>query len=152
MCCRGHGTNVPEVIRTTDKAQVRVSLVSNPNIFDVSDEFTIRKPVVYIDITIDQTGVDNCITAIENTFPDNNIAIFPNPNRGIFTISMKNARYNGDIKIMIFDETGSTVYTDLFDSVDKEFDKTVDLSDYKGVFIVTLIGPGYKYSGKLVIN
>ena len=145
-------TSVPLINYSTSDALVSIMLVSNNNIYGESNYFSVFKPTSYLDIAIDQTGVEDCITSIESTFPDGVIEVFPNPNNGIFTISLNEGNYVDDIKVNIIDESGKFIYSDSFCQNIGEHTKTIDLSGKKGVFIITLQGSEYKYSCKVIIK
>lgn len=138
-------------IPSTSEAKIRIYNVLDNEILDESEYFTIKRPIKYIDINVDQTGIDNCITDIENTFPEDQVNVFPNPNQGIFTLSMNDIQFIGELKLLIFDDIGRIVYSDNYNNKE-EFSKTINLSEHKGIFLLTLIGSEYKFSCKLIIN
>ncbi|MBA7557316.1 hypothetical protein ES705_50064 [subsurface metagenome] len=44
--------------------------------------------IKYVTVDVDQTGINECYTLIENSFTNNEIKIYPNPNEGLFTVEI----------------------------------------------------------------
>ncbi len=80
-----------------------------------------------------------CTTEIEENELTNQVAIFPNPNNGLFNLVIKNSTFNS-LSIHIVDIIGKEIFT-LSDKITAtNYTKQIDLSDLpKGIYYVRLL-------------
>jgi hypothetical protein len=96
-------------------------------------------------------NIDECIEIFE--LPNNQISIIiqPNPTKGVFAISIKNAECK-TVDINIHDITGKSLLKDKLANTDK-ISKDYDLSSYqKGVYFIEVICGDIRKTEKLLIK
>ena len=83
------------------------------------------------------------------TVLDSNVALFPNPSQGTFTI--KNSG-NSLTKISVADANGRIVYTEKLNNV--KTDKTLNLSNKltTGLYFITISTEGSSIVKKMIVN
>ncbi len=90
------------------------------------------------------TGVD------QPAVSDKGISIYPNPNRGTFTVSL--SEVHGDIKMDVFDLTGRKVFSDQI-VADGAFSKEINLEgDHKGVFLISVTSDRKIFNERVLIK
>jgi PKD repeat protein len=90
---------------------------------------------------VDFTGVDE-INA------NSNVAVYPNPSKGVFTVSARNNTKITTVKVM--DMLGKTVYTKRVNTNSTEVDIT---AMNKGLYMIILEDENHKtYSGKIIVE
>ena len=86
---------------------------------------------------------------INNTEPESQFSVYPNPSEGKVTIEISNESNNAANQIYIYNSVGSMVWQKT--SSDKMID--IDLSDFsKGIYLVTIINNKKISSKKIVID
>jgi len=95
--------------------------------------------------------VDNFTSVVE--LEDNNqLAIFPNPNSGEFTIELKGEDM-GQLDIRIYDITGTLVYTESGFMANNGFSSKVNLSEYpQGMYFVKVSHDQGAFVRKLLLS
>lgn len=89
-------------------------------------------------------GTDEVATAID-------FALFPNPNKGSFTIQFSPESASG-VKILVSDILGRTVYSNSFEP-SSVFNQNIQLSNVSsGIYLVSVIDGNRKTVKKIVIN
>ncbi|MEN8229210.1 MAG: T9SS type A sorting domain-containing protein [Bacteroidota bacterium] len=113
---------------------------------------TINAQVKYIYLSISQPNVEECITGIENTFKDCDLKIFPNPNKGIFTLEIINRSPVIQMDLSIYDITGKELLIQQL-RINEKLRKTIDLSGYNaGTYILNVKGvQNTVFKAKLII-
>jgi len=81
---------------------------------------------------------------------DLSFAIFPNPNKGAFTIQFK-TQSKEDIKIYLHDILGKSVYTDTFQNVSNFFQKIELKNVSAGLYLLTIVDGGHRTVKKIVV-
>lgn len=83
---------------------------------------------------------------------DENIAIYPNPSNGVFTISVSNlAARKVDLRIM--NVIGNEILHETLTRTDGQLSKTIDLNRYaKGLYYVKLEADGYSTVRRVVVK
>ena len=80
-----------------------------------------------------------------------NVALYPNPNTGSFTISFK-TKTNDDIKISICDISGKNIYTKTFQNFGI-FDQNLELNNVNsGIYFATILNGEMKIVKKILIE
>lgn len=98
--------------------------------------------------TIILTLVDD--TSIDSYLENNEIRIYPNPNKGSFNVDIEDV--NGDLKLELTDLSGKTIYQERF-FINGVFNKTINVDNIsKGVYIMKIVMNGNVSSGKIIIN
>ncbi|MCB0518106.1 MAG: T9SS type A sorting domain-containing protein [Lewinellaceae bacterium] len=87
-------------------------------------------------------------TAVLHTSP----TIFPNPNKGNFTIELPNELSNGEgFKVSITDLSGKTVLTQNFEA--GAFRENIDIGDVSpGIYMVQILSNGFRQTEKLIVT
>lgn len=80
--------------------------------------------------------------------------IFPNPNKGEFTLSFDGLGNNHKVDIQLIDQKGKLVYSDYFytSEITKEFSIVPTTKLANGIYICNLFLEGIKYSVKVVVE
>ena len=68
----------------------------------------------YIDLSVDQTGWEDCIIAVRNDFNDfseQQIKVFPNPSDGIFEMSIAGFSSGQSLNLRVVDSQGRIILT-----------------------------------------
>ena len=68
--------------------------------------------IVYIDVTINQSGVTDCYTAMSAEKPSESIGVrlYPNPNYGLFTIEVDDLFAGREVGVSVYSTVGEKVY------------------------------------------
>ncbi|GAB3538803.1 hypothetical protein GCM10027443_34510 [Pontibacter brevis] len=83
---------------------------------------------------------------------DENVAIYPNPSTGVFTVSLKNLD-SRTVDLRIMNVIGNEIFHETLTSTDAQFQKTVDLNRYaKGLYYVKLEADGYSTVRRVVVK
>ena len=77
------------------------------------------------------------------------VAIYPNPNNGSFTLKLQSATAN-DIKVNIFDIRGRTIYNEAFDN-NTNFKETIELGNVQSGMYLMTVSDGSKQTTKRII-
>jgi PKD repeat protein len=101
---------------------------------------------------------DNFEVSVMNTFSINeneldvDVSVFPNPNNGNFTIRLS-SNSNESVKMQIRSILGEVVFTDQELTVNGEFVKEIDLSNYaEGIYFLVLENNNKVLTQKIVIQ
>lgn len=77
------------------------------------------------------------------------ITVYPNPTQGLFDINYPSIK-NESGQLNIFDSTGKTIYTDLFNG---SYAKKIDLSTRaKGIYFIVILAEGQRVVKKIVLE
>jgi hypothetical protein len=98
---------------------------------------------------------------IRLTFPDGiakpapeafDVTVIPNPSTGIFNLDIQGSK-NVDINVRITDIEGKVVFQEQKKSVDQDYSKTIDLTDFpKGVYVIKVENEGQVITKKVVLR
>ena len=84
--------------------------------------------------------------------PDEELAIYPNPSNGVFTISVANLPAK-KAELRIINVIGNEIYRETLTRGEGQFTKTIDLSGKaKGLYYVKLETDGYSSVRRVVIK
>ncbi len=91
-------------------------------------------------------------TRVENLSADLTIAVIPNPNNGIFKVSV--GSFKGDrISMSVYNPVGTVVYEEPDFAVNDKSDKTIDLSTLKeGIYFLKVKGDNTTLTRKVIIR
>ncbi|WP_179020878.1 S8 family serine peptidase [Winogradskyella forsetii] len=105
------------------------------------------------DFALIVTG-NNVTLGVDNNLLTNNLVVFPNPNKGEFTISFdSNLSNNEDVKVEIHDISGRIVYNKNFVNNTVQFNKTINLGGVaSGVYIANISKGSHITSHKIIIE
>jgi subtilisin-like proprotein convertase family protein len=101
--------------------------------------------------TINNWSLNICSTlsTTENTFQD--LALYPNPNDGNFTVAFSTAS-NDDVAIDIYDMRGRLIYNNEF-SNNGAFNQTIDLNSVQsGVYLVSISSGDAKMVKRIIVE
>jgi hypothetical protein len=80
------------------------------------------------------------------------VAIYPNPNNGVFTISFANLQAN-QVDLRIINVIGNEIYHEVLTRSDIQTAKTVDLTRFaKGLYYVKIEADGYSSVRRIVVK
>jgi hypothetical protein len=94
-----------------------------------------------------------CYTVLDNAISEyasgsDEFSIYPNPNTGSFTITLKDLKNSNQIEI--FNSIGELVYSNY--KIDHSSDKQLNFSFASGIYFARLIGKDKSLTKKIVIN
>ncbi|WP_458627634.1 S8 family serine peptidase [Winogradskyella sp. PC D3.3] len=97
-------------------------------------------------------GILSSLGVSESSFDQ--LSIYPNPNKGQFTISFDSSlNNNSDVKIDIYDISGRLVYKNTFANNSARFNETINLSGVaSGVYVANISKGGNVTSQKIIIE
>ena len=104
----------------------------------------------HIILQVDQTGINDCITNIDQTFDHNQIKVYPNPTNGHFIVEISDGI--DKLYVKAIDVAGSTVLDrKLYFSHGNNIQQ-IDMSNYKGIFLLIIYNENAHYVSKIVIK
>ena len=90
------------------------------------------------------------VQGIEFTKLDENISVFPNPNRGKFNIKFSDV-WDGDVDCEIIDIFGRPIYNNVLNNISGSSSHNIDISSRNdGVFILRLVQGDKKTMFKII--
>ncbi|MBT8245217.1 MAG: T9SS type A sorting domain-containing protein [Winogradskyella sp.] len=93
----------------------------------------------------------NEFTLADNDFELNDFALFPNPNKGEFTLQF-NSNSGKDVNVNIYDISGKLVFENKYDSVSR-FNKQIELNNVStGVYIMKVTDGEKTITRKLIVE
>jgi len=109
--------------------------------------------VIYVDLYISQSNVEDCVTGIETNFQQENLKVFPNPTKGMFTISIDNAELTEKLKIVIHNIIGQVIYTEKIDLTETNLEKQINLSGYpSGTYLLDISSEKRYYKAEIILK
>ncbi|WP_178985769.1 S8 family serine peptidase [Winogradskyella helgolandensis] len=105
------------------------------------------------DFSLIITGSNLTLGTSDNVL-SNSLVVYPNPNKGEFTISFDSSLNNtNDVKVDIYDISGRLVYKNAFDNGSVRFNETINLSGVtSGVYIANISQGSNVTSQKIIIE
>jgi hypothetical protein len=92
----------------------------------------------------------NVLAALSiNEFDASNFLIFPNPNKGEFTIKL-NSSSNSNIRVEVYDIRGRTVFSNIYNN-SSDFNQTINLNSVQAGMYLVKISDGERQSTKKII-
>ncbi len=83
---------------------------------------------------------------------DENIAIYPNPSNGVFTVSVSNLSAR-KVDLRIMNVIGNEIMHETLTRSEGQFSRTIDLNRYaKGLYYVKLEADGYSTVRRVVVK
>ena len=133
------------------------SILQNPVVtYALKGTFDVQL-IVSNDASSDTLDKTNYIEAdyparVENLSGDLTIAVIPNPNNGVFKVSV--GSFKGDrISLSVFNPVGTVVYEEPDFAVNDKSDKTIDLSALKeGIYFLKVKGDAATLTRKVIIR
>jgi hypothetical protein len=135
--------------------------LNSPNVPKVSVERDWRIdagkiiPVLYIDLEIDQAGIEACFqTGLDKEgVPPDGIKLFPNPNKGSFRLELSEAREGENLRVSVYNVLGELVYLSDERVLSARFEKEFDLDFLKpGIFFIYILGRNMRFVEQLIIH
>ncbi|PTT16551.1 propanediol utilization protein, partial [Flavobacterium sp. HMWF030] len=142
--------------KTTSQIVIPVNLLSAFNGQNPQGTWTfrVRDAVTGKFGTINSASLNVCNQTYTLGNPDvENVAfiLYPNPNKGNFTIQFKSDSINR-VHIYVHDALGKKVYSNSFDSTDY-FNQNIQLSNVSsGIYLVTVIDGDRRTVKKIIVN
>lgn len=105
----------------------------------------------YVDLSVSQDNVEDCITNVETNFARESFNVFPNPTDGLITIKGAGINVETKLEITVFNVKGQTVVKDEISSPANGFEKQINLSKHpKGTYFLN-INSGNNYFKAAII-
>jgi GEVED domain/Secretion system C-terminal sorting domain/Ig-like domain CHU_C associated len=99
----------------------------------------------------DAITVSPCV-GVDETVVSAGVNIFPNPNNGMFTLTIKDASYT-EVTVEIMTAEGQLIYSDMASNVQGDYVKQLDLTTYaNGIYFVRVSGNGQTSMHKVIKN
>ncbi|TDO98376.1 reprolysin-like metallopeptidase [Flavobacterium sp. 245] len=142
--------------RTTEQIVLPVDVLSAFNGESTQGTWTlrVRDAVVGNFGTLNSASITICgqtYTLGTPNFDTIDFSLYPNPNKGNFTIKFQSESATG-VKVFVHDILGKTVYSKTFEST-SNFDQNIQLPNaVSGVYLVTVIDGERRTVKKLIIN
>ncbi|MEO6303154.1 MAG: T9SS type A sorting domain-containing protein, partial [Bacteroidia bacterium] len=96
------------------------------------------------------------IVSVSNTISDNvSFVIYPNPNKGEFSVDVSGIENNHDVEIFIYSNEGKIIYNSRTDSdslKNKQFTFELGPNTANGLYKVVFVMEGVKYTSSLIIQ
>jgi hypothetical protein len=111
--------------------------------------------IKYIDISISQPGVEECMgTNIPIQDIDNDwIEIYPNPSQGKFTLELTLRNAGSELLVQIFDMAGKLEYENRVVTDGRHLQKDLDVNHLqKGVYFIRVMGKDRVGVKQIIIN
>lgn len=105
------------------------------------------------DFSLILTGNNLTLGVNDNAF-SNSLVVYPNPNKGEFTISFDtNLNNNDDVKVDVYDISGRLVFKETFVNESVQFNKTINLNGVASGVYLTNISKGTNFvTHKIIIE
>ncbi|NRD19459.1 S8 family serine peptidase [Winogradskyella eckloniae] len=104
------------------------------------------------DFSLILTG-NNLTLSTQESILNNSLVVFPNPNKGEFTISFDLNSSNDDVKIDIFDISGRLVFNNTYSNNSTHFMETINLDGVEsGVYLAHIKNGNNITSQKIIIE
>ena len=104
-------------------------------------------------MSISQPNVQDCVTAIESTFQQENMKVFPNPTKGLFTVSVGKIESPEKVKIVILTMNGQVVLKEKVTLTGLKFEKQIDLSGYpSGMYLLQITSKNKYYKAQVILK
>ncbi|MFW6370892.1 MAG: T9SS type A sorting domain-containing protein [Bacteroidota bacterium] len=114
---------------------------------------TVSAQIIYIDLNIEQPNVEDCITNIETNFQVENIKVYPNPVKGLFTVTLNKSIVNAQLKMSIYNLNGKEIFTEEFKADHTKFEKNIDLSGHpSGIYLLTINSKEKYYRAEIILK
>jgi len=142
--------------RTTEQIVVPVDLLSAFNGQNPQGTWTlrVRDAVSGMFGTLNSASINICGQAYTLDTPDfENIdfALYPNPNKGTFTIQFE-SKSNDGVKVFVHDILGKKVYENTFEAT-SDFNQNIQLQNVSpGIYLVTVIDGDRRTVKKIIVN
>ena len=120
--------------------------------FTQSGEYYITATNFFGCITYSDTVQLTYVNSISENTQVSGIKVYPNPTKGKFNVEL-NLNYNSDIKIVVNDFIGRTVYTDQSTSFSGMYNKEIDLTNLgSSIYLVNITVNNEPIHTKLIIQ
>ena len=97
----------------------------------------------------DLVVVDPCV-GIEEQAAVSTVTLYPNPNNGVFTLTMKGADYS-EMSIEVLTVQGQILWSDMASNVQGDVNRQLDLTNYaNGIYYVRVVADGKTFIQKVV--
>ena len=143
--------------RTTEQIVLPVDLLSAFNGENTQGTWTfrVRDAVVDNSGTINSASINICGQIYTLSTPDFDtvdFSLYPNPNKGNFTIQFESQSEIG-VKVFVHDILGKTIYSKIFDAT-TNFDQNIQLpsNTSAGLYLVTVIDGNRRTVKKIIVN
>jgi uncharacterized protein YqgV (UPF0045/DUF77 family) len=105
----------------------------------------VNAQITYVDLSISQPNVEDCVTEITTNFREENLKVFPNPTKGIFTVQMNELLLEENLIIVIHYINGQVIYKEKIHVSEKLLNMQINLSGYPSGTYLLKITAGKKY-------
>lgn len=106
-----------------------------------------------IKISVDQSGIENCMVGVEELKTNQGIIIFPNPNSGSFTLEIEQEILREAINLTIYNSNGQIMMNKPIFSTDQKITEKIELENVsRGIYLITVTSGNELFKSKLMIN
>ncbi|MFM9986153.1 MAG: PDZ domain-containing protein [Flavobacteriales bacterium] len=150
--------HMEELLRTLDEQQFQLD-EERARLLEEMDKLRMERETIIIQIRIEDITAEELQAVNETATPKlstaNDLAIdeisfFPNPGNGLINLSFT-TQDRSDVKIIVFDSKGNTVYTEDRKEFDGNYKNTIDISTQpNGTYYLQIIQGEKSYSKKIV--
>jgi hypothetical protein len=115
-------------------------------IFSLGSQAQVKR----VELKIAQSGLDSCLSIVENTFDKDVIKIGPNPCAGLVSINYSNPGISCDVEISILDIQGKKVFEETVPS-QQTFTRSIDIArESAGVYLIRITGNKKVYISQII--
>ena len=113
----------------------------------------VNSQITYIDLSVSQPNVEDCITNIKTNFQHENLNVFPNPSKGIFNINIKNINSYEKLKITIYNINGQLIFSEKINLSGSKFNHQINLSKYSsGTYLLNITLKNKYYNAEIFLK
>ncbi|NJK85598.1 MAG: T9SS type A sorting domain-containing protein [Bacteroidales bacterium] len=81
-----------------------------------------------------------------------NISCYPNPNRGIFNLSVEND-YMGEVTVKVFNTSGKMVFEEILNKSDAVLNEKIEIKDTEpGIYLVSVHYKNSKTTARVIVQ
>jgi hypothetical protein len=117
--------------------------------------FVLHAQVKTIQLSIDQTGVEECMSGTTGSSfkPLENIRIYPNPVNDVLSVKISDNEIRGEINTAIFNLLGDVIYNKVSTSTGSNLEYEINLGGQSpGIYFISIQHANKQYFSKIILN
>lgn len=112
-----------------------------------------KAQITYLELRVDQPNVEDCLTYVETNFKLENIKVYPKSTEGLIIIKAENLGFTGELKIVIYNIKGQSVYAENTCITDTKLEKHIDLSSNPtGIYLLNVSLKNRYYREEIILQ